>query len=599
MNIVDVSLLLANHGNGADALQMKRLSALEPRREPYFALLCQPDGTIHASAGRIGNSDETVAAPMYAAFLGMAVSSQAQLVITPEYSVPWQVIDDIAHGTSRPPDGALWALGCESTTHAELEARSTAFAADPGVRLIYEPFDATQRAQRPFVDPLVFVFWATDQNGASVLCFLVQFKSVPSRDPDLLEFNYLYLGSTVYKFTPRHGDISLIGLICSDAFAFSNELVDEHSRTLLLVHVQLNPRPGHVDYAAYRGRLYSVASNSEVEVICVDWSTSVTLEGATNHWKRIAGSAWYVSPRCLGFDEVEVNQLHRDGVYYSIVGDRWHAFYLNYSPHTLLLRKLRVYSTGPQALAPRVAPEVVERTAWDSQHGAWLPATADDGFGAFIQAYTPLPPDLPQFCGQDPLAVERALELLEGPQGNVANWHALKELRALRVDDEESIRRVTVAQETDPQRRGVAFRRQRARCAQTAVTVPGQPVAWPTSLVDLSGGFRFRWTATAPHDNVQPVAGGRPAAFVYLGDHPEADRLSNTYAKLNKARKIHAVSEAVRTGGDPTDAATQAEDRLCVVYRRAQGLEFYRPTGYASITDPASSAFDDITGEAK
>lgn len=191
---------------------------------------------------------------MYAAFLTRAVSSQAQLVVTPEYSTPWSLIDEIARGTMRPPDGAVWVLGCESITPDELETRAAQINGNPGTRVLHEPFEAIQRAQRTFVDPVVFVFWAIDQSGSNVLSFLVQFKSVVSRDPDHVELKHLYLGKDVYKFTPQVGDISLITLICSDAFEFSNELVDLHCRNLLLLHIQLNQRPGHIDYSGYRCR---------------------------------------------------------------------------------------------------------------------------------------------------------------------------------------------------------------------------------------------------------------------------------------------------------------------------------------------------------
>ena len=159
-------------------------------------------------------------------------------------------------------------------------------------------------------------------------------------------------------------------------------------------------------------------------------------------------------------------------MYYSVVGERWHSFYFNYAPHSVLLRKQPVFAAGHQVLAPRVPPEVVARRAWDPQQGAWTSVTADDGFGTFVQQYGPLQAMLPQLCGQDPLAVERALKLLEGPEGHVSDWYTLKELSALKVADEESLRWVTVSQETNTARQGVTFRRRRARCAQTAAVPP-------------------------------------------------------------------------------------------------------------------------------
>ncbi|MXY56441.1 MAG: hypothetical protein F4Y41_08595 [Gammaproteobacteria bacterium] len=594
MDIVDVERFLARDRDGADSLRMTRLTALEPRAEPYSAILCQPRGRIHASPARIGNSDSSGVMPMYRAFLSDAVTAQAQLAITPEYSVPWALISEIIRGAPRPPKGSLWALGCESITPGELDALRLAANGNEAIRILHEDVEPQQRAQAVFLDPLVFVFWAVNNSGDDVLCFLVQFKTVASRDIDHVELQSLCRGSSVYKFTAQAGDVSLIALICSDAFEFTNELVDAHCTNLLLIHVQLNPRPAHVDYSAYRSRLFSVASNNNVEVVCLNWAAAILTEGNPDPWNSTPGSAWYIAPPGVEPTDDTVNQLHREGVYYSVVGVRWHAFYLNCAPHWLLVRKQPVFIAGPQVLARRIPPQVIARRGWDGQQETWTAVTADDGFRAFVQQYEPLNATLPQLCERDPLAVERALELLEGPDGQVSRWYTLEQLTALKVADEESLRRVTVSQETSTARAGVAFRRRRARHAQTAATIPGQPLTWPMPVSDLAAGFCYRWTNDEPHSNVEPVNGGRPAAFVYLGENPETDTLANVYAKLAKARTIHAYTAAVEAGVDPRDAVSRAHDRLCVVYKDNHTLRVYRPTGYASISDPAGLLLDDV-----
>ena len=597
MHIVDVEELLAEEGSAEGPLQLRRLSALQPRPAPYFALLCQAHGTIHASNARIGNADSQAVVPMYRAFLNDAVASQAQLAITPEYSVPWAIITKIIDGTPRPPKGSLWALGCESITPSELDTLRTTVDGSAAVRLIHECLDPQKRAQTAFVSPLVFVFWAVDTAGADVLCLLVQFKTMASRDSDHVELQSLYPGASVYKFTAHAGDISLLALICSDAFAFTNDLVDEHCTNLLLVHVQLNKKPAHIDYSTYRYRLFSVASNNNVEVICLNWAANVLIEESADSWNSIAGSAWYIAPHGLTLTDADINALHQGGMYYSIVRERWHAFYLSYAPHSVLVKKQPVFATGPQVLAPRMPPQVVHRRAWNSRQGAWISDPADDGFDTFIRQYEPLHETLPQLCGQDPLAVERALELLEGPMGSVSGWYSLKELSALKVADEESLRRVTVSQETNTARQGVAFRRERARRAQTAATIPGLELPWPTAVADLAAGFRYRWIEEDPHSNVEPLGGGRSAAFVYLGENVEPDTLANVYAKLKRARRNHAALEASEQANiDPSNAMSLAEDRLCVVYRQNHTLQFYRPHEYASIVDSEGVEMDDIAG---
>ena len=171
-----------------------------------------------------------------------------------------------------------------------------------------------------------------------------------------------------------------------------------------------------------------------------------------------------------------------------------------------------------------------------------------------------------------------------GPEGPASDWYALEALAALRVAAEESLRRVTVSQETNPARPGVDFRRRRARRAQTAATVPEERITWPKPVEDLTHGFRFRWSNDEPHCNVEPLTGGHPAAFVYLGENVETDTLENVYTKLKRARRKHAFDISEQAGVDPSDPVTFAEDRLCVVYRRNHTLEFYKPPEHASIT---------------
>ena len=73
MLIVDVDDFLTRH-DAANPLRPHAIAVLDPRREPYQALLCQPRGTRFMPAhNRIKNSDSTAAAPIYLALLQEAV----------------------------------------------------------------------------------------------------------------------------------------------------------------------------------------------------------------------------------------------------------------------------------------------------------------------------------------------------------------------------------------------------------------------------------------------------------------------------------------------------------------------------------------------
>ena len=388
------------------------------------------DGTLDSSTHRIGNLDGDAAASAYRAFLGRATTSHADLVLTPEYSVPWLVFNDIVQGNRLPPTGALWALGFESITPAEFRALKVAVdaAAQPTI-LLHEPLDAREEQQKTFMDPLLYLFWARDDDTREdVLCALVQFKTIGSRDPNHIERDHLYLGTTIYKFTSAANPIALIGLICSDAFEFTDRVNDHHD-SLLLLHIQLNQKPSHAAYARYRQRMFDIASNSRVEFLCLNWAAGVTCDDKI--WSDIAGSMWCISPLSQPPTDADVDSLHNQGIYYSLVSERWHGYYLNYRPHALLLRKSPVFVEGQQVLAQHTAPEVIERLGWDPDSETWVAEPADDGFTAFIGGYQALNGSLPALRDQSALAVERALELLAGPPGRPYSWHALSELESL------------------------------------------------------------------------------------------------------------------------------------------------------------------------
>src|SRR5262245_59530911 len=97
MTVADVERVLAED-QPASPLTIDPLHALEPRVDPYLAMLCQPSGTIEATPQRVGNVDSNASSPMYAHFLRRAIELHADLVLTPEYSVPWTVASEIIEG---------------------------------------------------------------------------------------------------------------------------------------------------------------------------------------------------------------------------------------------------------------------------------------------------------------------------------------------------------------------------------------------------------------------------------------------------------------------------------------------------------------------
>jgi hypothetical protein len=124
------------------------LNALVPNESNYTVLLMQPRGQIEASVVGVWNRDRELARRQFGSFLDYARQTQADLVITPEYSMPWETLVKAIKTGIVPELGRLWAIGCESIRYGELEAVKQDLA--PFATLLYEPLHADPAR---FTDP--------------------------------------------------------------------------------------------------------------------------------------------------------------------------------------------------------------------------------------------------------------------------------------------------------------------------------------------------------------------------------------------------------------------------------------------------------------
>lgn len=364
INIVDVEDVLRQQPN---PLTLVSLHALNPSREPYRTILLQPTGVVEANDVRVGHANTALGHALCSGFLFSATQTLSDLAVAPEYCVPWSVVKEIVEGQYRPPHGAIWVLGCESIAPADFQSLAQQFNLTGNCLFYHEPLNARQVAQRRYVDPLLYVFWALNERGEEVLFLLAQLKTVACRDYRDVEQTSLCLGSTVYAFNRGINNMSLVTIICSDAFDFTEHINDIHTNCLL-IHIQLNPKPAHTDYAAYRTRLCSVGTNSNVELLCLNWAKSIhEVKGAGKFadWNNIAGSAWYAPPGKFSADDGLIDALHSGGLYYCLLAQRWHSFFLNYEGQIIQLQKQKLLFPGEQALVPKNFITVEGRWSWN------------------------------------------------------------------------------------------------------------------------------------------------------------------------------------------------------------------------------------------
>ena len=330
------------------ALDEPKLSALVPNVDNYTVLLVQPHGQIQASIAGVRNRNRPLAQRQFRQFLADARRNQADLAITPEYSMPWETLVEAIKAAAVPAQGKLWVLGCESITYSQLEALKQDLASIATV--LYEPLqpDATR-----FTDPLAYVFFAPPIDGnAARLVILVQFKTHPMSDKGHFEINAMQRGTCVYQFGSAAG-LRLVSLICADVLT----LTDVHAAAIydrtLIVHIQLNEKPRNDQFRRYREKLLSLSGDA-TEVICSNWASNVKLWNGrqSKQWHNIGGSAWYLKPNKFDDEDQTLCANHQRGLYYTWLKPlHSHALFFNYEPATYQLEATKVAHIGRESRA--------------------------------------------------------------------------------------------------------------------------------------------------------------------------------------------------------------------------------------------------------
>lgn len=572
-------------------LSLLSLNCLVADRQPYSLLMLQPGGPISGTEERVGHSDIARGNDLCRAFLQKSLDEQAELVIAPEYCVPWVLVEEVGFEQSQihPPEGAIWVLGCETIRPCELE-KVVEKVQKNGHFVYHEPIRDPNAKTKSYINPLVYIFWCSKPDGSKVLSFVIQFKTTPSRDNLDVEQRSMIVGEQVYTFNRAQDQIGLMSIICSDAFAYTDALVDQSHTNILLIHIQLNSKPAHKDFSKYRSRLQSIASHKDVELICLNWAGKIvqrTEDGEEKAWKNNSGSGFYIPPRKYRPSQKLIDDAHRQGIYYSLV-DYWHVLYLNQEPHAVLFQKQKVMMHAePAATEPVTCVIPKKRWTWGQGQIEFQESEEpNDGFDRCLTPYAYVSEQLKTLRGESPLAVERSLELLVGAPRKPESWFEVNELSCMKVGEGETIRRVTVSQDNDPHSAGVAFRKGRLQRADDAAALPGNDVPWPQPLKQLENGFIYTWAAGSPHTNVRACADGSEATLIFLGDEADSDNLHRVYAAVSQALKRNSI--------DNNTELAKACDGLCLVYRKANKLQVWGVEQVSLINRPPESSSVDI-----
>jgi hypothetical protein len=519
ISIRDVEGLLS-----ARSLTNPSLEALNPNDQSYRALLLQPSGPILADNDRIGPLEAARADTQAAKFFELATTRGHHLVVTPEYYLPIQTLLKCVQGPLFPAAGALWVLGCESMTPAQLEKFELDCAGYCDV--IFDK-DTAAAVQGVYFDPVAYCFVTKDKEGADRRVVLLQFKTISSRDSHFFENKNLRCGNVIYQFKGAGEELSLSTIICSDAFnvAADEKVRGKLARFATLIHIQLNPKPRHSDYLRYRLDTFSKNKDlNNCDILCLNWAENMVqyeaVGGKHEAWKNECGSAWYISDHRCSSNDDEVENNERRGLYYSRHVKHRHVLHFDFSAAAFELTVAKIVQVGSYLHDNHLGPKLDARYTWEDGRQEWI-SNEERPDSGLAQLLSLSPHVEAAFANlklvESRLDVERAVALSCGLTKSKVSWFKPGELDACRLGEDEIVRRTTLCLDRDPAAREAREGKLKKVAALDNI-LRTEPL--PRQIRDLAGGEAIvTWQANSPHTNVSKN-GVQPALVAYLGMDP-------------------------------------------------------------------------------
>lgn len=237
-------------------------------------VLCwQPEGDITFSeeTGFVCCSSEHL--EKSTAFLSLAKSKNVDIVLTPEYTIPWTVLDDLLKNEALWPSyGKLWALGMQGTSLKALKE----FVSSSNEKTNIYCEDLESVSENCFCSCLVYLFYAKQE-----LFCIVQLKTTSASDAWVqLEAKGLTTGNTIYYFEDDHKHC-LLSYICADALNQNILLSLKRSylySSCIVLQPQLNPKPLHDAFSMMKRNFLDYSPAGNVRFISLNWSANTKLQ---------------------------------------------------------------------------------------------------------------------------------------------------------------------------------------------------------------------------------------------------------------------------------------------------------------------------------
>ncbi|GAB4160314.1 MAG: hypothetical protein Tsb0033_16090 [Winogradskyella sp.] len=422
----------------------------------YSISLLQHKGVFHFEEDFFGNQNSQEVAIKFNDFLSKAKDNHSSLVITPEYSCPWDSIRYVLNDVQRHPEqGKLWVLGGESIAPANVQEFRNAYHGNNNIEVIFND-DIHNAPGGVLLDPCVYIFKVLNANNEEKTIVLLQFKIQHMGVwNNALEQQKIIPGQHIYILRNAEDSINLATVICSDAMVFDGRRIYLNApgqwdiQPYIILSIQMNPQPGHIQFREFRR---NILGTSNKDVISINWSSRGRSSNNVNFFNTYCKSNISIITdhitNTTPLEESTINGNHKKGLYYVRIKPNRHCFYFTPDVEYFYLRiRKPTVGLGPSPANRRRGPEMQRIYEYDEQLEVFVEIdNTDDGYQSFIESIKIQSQSL-QDNALNILDKERLISLTTGEitKGRPGiYWYAVNALKSFLIEDTETIKRFTV-----------------------------------------------------------------------------------------------------------------------------------------------------------
>lgn len=210
-------------------------------------------------------------------YIELAYKKKYDLILTPEYSVPIQIIKELVQNQEKLKSGSLYCMCCESIAYNEFTTLLNEFKEVNNVDVCFDALNEIN--ENELVCCLLYItkikFIKENSETEEKLFLIPQFKTTHMKDKEMnFETSSLSCGKVVFYFG-KEDEVKFLSLICADVFDFDliNNIKTLAGKTKVnIFNPQLNPKPQNELFRFMRSMLIGFTPKDSVRIIALNWA---------------------------------------------------------------------------------------------------------------------------------------------------------------------------------------------------------------------------------------------------------------------------------------------------------------------------------------